>query len=138
MSAHPERLLIRGGRPLRGEVAVSGSKNAALYTLAAALLTADPVTIHNVPDIADIGELGQILTALGARFEYKDETVCIEAAHLTETTAPIDLVMTLRASFLVMGPLLAGSFGARSGTSYLTAIVSVRPVRAGASAPFGL
>ncbi len=57
LAAMDERLVIRGGRPLRGRIAASGSKNGALYALAAGLLTADPVTIRNAPEIADIGEM---------------------------------------------------------------------------------
>ena len=101
-----EQLLIRGGRPLRGSVAVSGSKNAALYTLAAALLTAEPVTIHNVPEIADIGEMSDLLRALGASVDVSGSDVHIHADQLTQTLAPAEHVVALRASFLVMGPLL--------------------------------
>ncbi|MDA0365569.1 MAG: UDP-N-acetylglucosamine 1-carboxyvinyltransferase, partial [Chloroflexi bacterium] len=93
MSRRPERLLIRGGRPLRGDVTVSGSKNAALYAVAAGLMTADAVTLHNVPAIADIDEMGELLRALGARFEYVDGTAQIQASELTETSAPADLVL---------------------------------------------
>ncbi|MPZ99587.1 MAG: UDP-N-acetylglucosamine 1-carboxyvinyltransferase [Dehalococcoidia bacterium] len=100
------RYVIHGGRPLRGEVAVSGSKNAALYALAAALLTADPVTLRNVPEIADIGEMAEILRALGAEVVIDGERVDVQAAELTSSQAPDDLVTKLRASFLVMGPLL--------------------------------
>ena len=101
-----DRLVIRGGRPLRGRVTVSGSKNAALYTLAAALLTADPVTLHHVPEIADIGEMTDLLRALGAEVEVSGSDVHVHAAQLTETVAPAEHVVALRASFLVMGPLL--------------------------------
>ena len=101
-----EQLLIRGGRPLRGSVAVSGSKNAALYTLAAALLTADPVTIHNAPEIADIGEMSELLRALGASVDVSGSDVHVHADQLTQTLAPAEHVVALRASFLVMGPLL--------------------------------
>ncbi len=101
-----EQLLIRGGRPLRGHVAVSGSKNAALYTLAAALLTADPVTMHNAPEIADIGEMSDVLRALGATVEIADGDIQIDAGTIAELRAPAEHVVALRASFLIMGPLL--------------------------------
>jgi UDP-N-acetylglucosamine 1-carboxyvinyltransferase len=101
------KYVIRGGQPLRGEIAVSGSKNATLYALAAALLTPDPVTIRNVPDIADVYEMGDLLRSLGAGFEYGDGLASIHAAEFTTTEAPLEQVMALRASFLVMGPLLA-------------------------------
>jgi len=102
-----ERLIIRGGHPLRGRLEASGSKNAALYTLAAALLTAEPVTLRNVPQIADIGDMAAVLRALGARIEINGTDVTIDAGTITETFAPDDLVAAIRASFLVMGPLLA-------------------------------
>ena len=99
--------VIRGGRPLRGDVTVSGSKNAALYAVAAGLLTADTLTLRNVPEIADIGELAEILRGLGSRVEIEGETVRITTPTITSTAPPAEQVMRLRASFLVMGPLLA-------------------------------
>lgn len=127
MSRRAERLLIRGGRPLRGDVTVSGSKNAALYAVAAGLMTADAVTLHNVPAIADIDEMGELLRALGARFECADGTAHIHAQELTETTAPADLVMALRASFLVMGPLL-GRLGEAACASPGGDVIGARPL----------
>jgi UDP-N-acetylglucosamine 1-carboxyvinyltransferase len=102
-----ERLVIRGGRALRGSLPVAGSKNAALYAVACALMTADQVLIRNVPEIADIGEMARLLRALGARVDVDGSVVTVEAGELTETHAPSDLVAATRASFLVMGPLLA-------------------------------
>lgn len=102
-----ERLIIEGGRPLRGRITVSGSKNASLYALAAPLLTAEPVTLHNVPEIADTGEVAELLRALGAGVEIAGTDVTIRAAELTSSFAPPELVASTRASFLVMGPLLA-------------------------------
>ena len=107
LAAMDERLVIRGGRPLRGRVTASGSKNGALYALAAALLTPDAVTIRNTPEIADIGEMSDVLRALGARVEASSETIEVQAAQLTELRAPDEHVVALRASFLVMGPLLS-------------------------------
>ncbi|MDP6605055.1 MAG: UDP-N-acetylglucosamine 1-carboxyvinyltransferase [Dehalococcoidia bacterium] len=122
-----ERLVIRGGRPLQGSIVASGSKNAALYALAATLLTADPVTIHNTPAIADIGEMADLLRALGARVERSGDDVEIQAAELTEHRAPDEHVVALRASFLVMGPLLA-----REGEAACAApggdVIGVRPL----------
>jgi UDP-N-acetylglucosamine 1-carboxyvinyltransferase len=104
----PERFLIRGGRPLEGSIAASGSKNAALSAMAAALLTSDPVTLRNVPDIADITEMGDLLTELGVAVEATSSgEVRIQASEFTHTDAPSAQVGSLRASFLVMGPLLA-------------------------------
>ncbi|TAJ17314.1 MAG: UDP-N-acetylglucosamine 1-carboxyvinyltransferase [Dehalococcoidia bacterium] len=107
MPADRDRYVIRGGRPLHGEVTVSGSKNAALYALAAALLTPDTVTLRNVPRIADIEEMAAVLRALGADVTIAGETVTLRAAEFTTTVAPADLVAKLRASFLVVGALLA-------------------------------
>jgi UDP-N-acetylglucosamine 1-carboxyvinyltransferase len=101
-----EQFVIRGGRPLQGAIAVPGSKNGALYTVAAALLTSDEVTLRNVPAIADIAEMADILRSLGAEVEMRGDTVAIRASELTTTEPPADKVLALRASFLVMGPLL--------------------------------
>jgi len=102
-----DRYVIHGGRPLRGQVTVSGSKNAALYAVAAALLTPDPVTLRNVPRIADIEEMAAVLRALGADVATDGETVAIHARAIATTVAPAHLVAKLRASFLVVGALLA-------------------------------
>lgn len=102
-----DRYVIRGGRPLHGQVTVSGSKNAALYALAAALLTPDTVTLRNVPRIADIEEMAAVLRALGAEVAIDGETVTLRASEFTTTVAPAALVAKLRASFLVVGALLA-------------------------------
>ena len=115
MSAQEPCYVITGGRPLRGAVAVSGSKNAALYALAAGLLASDTLTLTNVPRIADIEEMAEILRALGARVEIEGETVRIATPAVASTAPPAELVVRLRASFLVMGPLLA-----RCGEAELT------------------
>jgi UDP-N-acetylglucosamine 1-carboxyvinyltransferase len=101
-------LRVRGGAPLRGNVRVGGAKNAALPIMAATLLTADTCVIHNVPRIEDISTLTDLLRALGARVEFSDpHTAAITAGQLTSTRAPAEFVAKMRASFLVMGPLLA-------------------------------
>lgn len=92
---------------MHGQVAVSGSKNAALYALAAALLTPDAVILRNVPRIADIEEMAAVLRALGAAVAIDGETVTLRADTFTTTVAPPELVAKLRASFLVVGALLA-------------------------------
>ncbi len=104
----PERYLIRGGTPLRGEITVSGSKNAALYAVSAVLLTAEPITLRNVPRIADIAEMCEILRAVGTEVREEDggETLHFHTPVLTSVAPPPDLVTKLRASFLVMGALL--------------------------------
>lgn len=121
------RLVIRGGHPLRGRVTVSGSKNASLYALAAGLLTAEPVTLRRVPAIADIGEMAEVLRSLGARVTVEDETVHIQARDITERAAPADQVAALRASFLVMGPLLA-RFGEAACPPPGGDVIGVRPL----------
>lgn len=91
-----------------GEVSASGAKNAALPIMAAALLTADEVILHNVPDLADVATMGKLLTGMGAAFErINGDTVRICAAGVTSTEAPYELVKTMRASILVLGPLTA-------------------------------
>ena len=107
MSPAEPSYVISGGRPLRGAVTVSGSKNAALYAIAAGLLTADTLTLTNVPRIADIDEMAELIRGLGARVQVDGETVRISTPEITSTAPPAEQVLRLRASFLVMGPLLA-------------------------------
>ena len=105
-----ERVLrVRAGAQLRGNVAISGAKNAALPALAATLLTAEECVLSNVPDLADIGTMLALLRSLGAEAEHDCERkrVRIRAAGISHTDAPADLVAAMRASFLVAGPLLA-------------------------------
>jgi UDP-N-acetylglucosamine 1-carboxyvinyltransferase len=109
-----DKLLIRGGRPLKGEVLISGAKNAALPQLCAALLTAEPVTLHNVPQLQDVATMLKLLRHMGASAERDTEQpdqVRIDAAHIGAPEAPYDLVKTMRATIMVLGPLLA-RFGA--------------------------
>ena len=122
-----QQLVIQGGRPLRGRLAASGSKNAALYALVAALLTPEPVTLHNVPEIADIAGMGRILRALGAEFTVEGTDVSIDASGVAETTAPAEHAVALRASFLVMGPLLA-RFGEAACPPPGGDVIGVRPL----------
>jgi UDP-N-acetylglucosamine 1-carboxyvinyltransferase len=105
-----DKLLIRGGRRLEGEVAISGAKNAALPELCAALLTADPVTLSNVPRLQDVSTTLKLLRNMGAkaeRSEAQPDVVSLDASEVTSPEAPYDLVKTMRASILVLGPLLA-------------------------------
>lgn len=101
-------IVVEGGVPLHGTVAIGGSKNAALPILAACLLTPEPCTITNLPDIEDIHTMLQVLTTLGTEVERLDRhTVRVRAATLTNTRVPRHLGKRMRASFLVVGPLLA-------------------------------
>ena len=105
-----DQLLIRGGRPLEGNVVVSGAKNAALPELCAALLTAEPVTLHNAPRLHDVATMARLLRTMGvevARDPDDADTLRLDAARVDRPEAPYDLVKTMRASILVLGPLLA-------------------------------
>jgi UDP-N-acetylglucosamine 1-carboxyvinyltransferase len=103
-----DKLRIIGGAPLKGEVSISGAKNAALPILCAGLLTADTVTLTNVPKLNDIATTLKLLGRMGVRCERaEDNTVSITADQVTTLEAPYELVKTMRASILVLGPLLA-------------------------------
>ncbi|MFN9029553.1 MAG: UDP-N-acetylglucosamine 1-carboxyvinyltransferase [Betaproteobacteria bacterium] len=102
-----DKLKITGGVPLQGEVAVAGAKNAALPILAAALLTRDPVVLENVPQLADVATMGKLLRGMGVAVTREGTTVTLRAATIDSTEAPYELVKTMRASVLVLGPLVA-------------------------------
>jgi len=112
-----DRIRIRGGNKLNGVINISGAKNAALPLMIIPLLTADPVTLHNVPRLADVMRLQRILqnhgvdiTTAGKRvgqIDHAGETLKISAKNIVDTTAPYELVSKMRASFWVLGPLIA-------------------------------
>ncbi len=102
-----QKLKIRGGKPLRGDVRISGAKNAALPILCAALLTPETLTLQNVPQLNDIGTMLKLLAQMGVTANRRDETVTLNAANLGNLVAPYDLVKTMRASILALGPLVA-------------------------------
>ena len=105
-----DKLRIRGGRRLAGEVAISGAKNAALPELCAALLTAEPVLLSNVPRLHDVATMLKLLRQMGVVADASGEaeaTVSLDASKVTHKEAPYDLVKTMRASILVLGPLVA-------------------------------
>ena len=102
-----DKLLIQGGTRLSGEIAISGAKNAALPILCAALLTAEPVTFTNVPQLKDIGTLLELLAQMGVKVEREADTVTLDASGLNNPVAPYEMVKTMRASILVLGPLVA-------------------------------
>jgi UDP-N-acetylglucosamine 1-carboxyvinyltransferase len=102
-----DKLRITGGRPLEGEVVISGAKNAALPILCAGLLTADAVRLSNVPSLNDIATTLKLLRLLGVRAEQEGDTVTLQADRVDKLEAPYELVKTMRASILVLGPLLA-------------------------------
>ena len=105
-----DKLLIRGGRPLSGDITISGAKNAALPELCAALLTAEPVVLRNVPRLQDVSTTLKLLRNMGVvaeRSVTEPDAVLLNAADVHSPEAPYDLVKTMRASILVLGPLLA-------------------------------
>lgn len=102
-----EKLKVTGGCRLSGEVKASGAKNAALPILAASLLTADDLILSNVPHLSDIRTMGKLLGGLGMKVEREGETVTLNAKALTTLTAPYELVKTMRASIVTLGPMLA-------------------------------
>ena len=103
-----DKLVIRGGTPIRGSVRISGSKNAALPILATTLLTASELRFSNVPHLRDISTMLRLLASMGARVEQgADGVVTARSDAVTDFSAPYDLVKTMRASILVLGPLLA-------------------------------
>jgi UDP-N-acetylglucosamine 1-carboxyvinyltransferase len=103
-----DKLLIRGGNPLNGEIRISGAKNAALPELCAALLTAEPVVLDNVPRLNDVGTMIRLIRNMGASVDWTgDAQLTLNAGTVTSPEAPYDLVKTMRASVLALGPLLA-------------------------------
>ena len=101
-----EQLVIAGGYPLKGEVEVSGAKNAALPILCASLLTSGTMVFDNVPGLRDVGTLLRLLRSLGVTVEREASRVTLSASALGEPVASYELVKTMRASILVLGPLL--------------------------------
>ena len=102
-----DQIRVRGGRPLHGSIPISGAKNAALPLMAASLLSGRPVNLTNVPDLADIASMTSLLRQHGVRIERDGGAMNMDAARIDSTTAPYDLVRKMRASVLVLGPLVA-------------------------------
>jgi UDP-N-acetylglucosamine 1-carboxyvinyltransferase len=102
-----DKLAIQGGLPLRGEVRVSGAKNAALPLMCAALLTESPLRLANVPRLRDVSTMLQLLAQMGVAVERDGDSVLLDARRLERPVAPYELVKTMRASILVLGPLVA-------------------------------
>jgi UDP-N-acetylglucosamine 1-carboxyvinyltransferase len=105
-----DKFLIRGGKALRGTVAISGAKNSALPVMAAALLTAEKVAVHNIPKVRDLITMSKLLTFMDAKVsitEIPASDYVIEAPKLNHAEAPYELVKTMRASILTLGPLMA-------------------------------
>ena len=102
-----DKFLIEGGTPLQGEIAISGAKNSALPVLAACLLSADAITLERIPQVRDIATMERLLKHTGAKLTRRNGTVMVEAGAIDHPEAPYDLVKTMRASSLVLGPLVA-------------------------------
>ena len=111
-----DSIIIKGGKRLSGKLPISGAKNAALTLLPCALLTEEPLTLRNLPRLADVDSFGHLLNQLGvstmiegARPEDFGRVMTLRAGTLTSTEAPYDIVRKMRASILVLGPLMARS-----------------------------
>jgi UDP-N-acetylglucosamine 1-carboxyvinyltransferase len=109
-----DRIIIRGGTPLNGRIPISGAKNAALTLLPCALLTDEPLTLRNLPRLADVDSFGHLLNQLGvsttvegARADEFGRVMTLRASNIASTEAPYDIVRKMRASILVLGPLVA-------------------------------
>ena len=102
-----DKLRIYGGQPLKGQIRISGAKNAALKLMAASLLTEEPLHLTNLPDLADISSMMDLLAQHGVTVTPRGGAVTLTAGEITNTRAPYDLVRKMRASVLVLGPLLA-------------------------------
>lgn len=123
-----DSFLVRGGKPLHGEVSISGAKNAALPILCASLLTAEPVTITNVPRLRDINTCLRLLGSMGVQcFWHGENQLALRAEEISEPIASYDLVKTMRASILVLGPLVA-RFGEASVSLPGGCAIGQRPV----------
>jgi UDP-N-acetylglucosamine 1-carboxyvinyltransferase len=103
-----DKLLVKGGTPLQGVISISGAKNAALPILAGTLLATEPVTIRNVPQLKDVATMITLLQSMGAQATFDEKlNVEVDGSTVTERCAPYELVKTMRASILVLGPLVA-------------------------------
>ncbi len=123
-----DKLIIRGGKRLAGTVNISGAKNAALPELCAALLTAEPVTLHNVPQLQDVSTMLKLIRNMGVTAERDASgNVTIHAGALSSPEAPYELVKTMRASVMVLGPLLA-RFGEATVSLPGGCAIGARPV----------
>jgi UDP-N-acetylglucosamine 1-carboxyvinyltransferase len=111
-----DKFLIKGGKALHGKVAISGAKNSALPVMAAALLTKERITLHNIPKVRDLITMSKLLAFMGAKVSITDipaSDYVIQAVTLSDAVAPYELVKTMRASILTLGPLMARMGAAR-------------------------
>ena len=109
-----DKIVIEGGFPLNGEISISGAKNSAIKLMAVSLLTDQPVKLKNMPRLRDTRSMAELLTHLGVKINTgKGDEMTLHAKKLTSTTAPYDLVRKMRASFNVLGPLIARNGSAK-------------------------
>ena len=108
-----EKLIIQGGTPLEGRIRVSSAKNAVLPIIAATLLASTPSTLLEIPDLEDVHTICDVIASLGVKVTKDGENITFDASTISAVEAPYDLVRRMRASFLVMGPLLARKGEAR-------------------------
>jgi UDP-N-acetylglucosamine 1-carboxyvinyltransferase len=125
-----DKFRIHGGKPLHGTARISGAKNSALPAMAAALLTSEPVTLHNIPKVRDIITMSRLLAFMSANVsahEIPAESYTIETKSMNDAVAPYELVKTMRASILTLGPAIA-----RSGVAHVSlpggCAIGARPV----------
>lgn len=102
-----QKLVIKGGTPLHGDVRISGAKNAALPIMCASLLTSDVLQLGNMPDLQDVATMRKLLEQMGVTISVQGDEMMLHGAHVNNMEAPYDLVKTMRAAVLVLGPLVA-------------------------------
>ncbi|MTI80595.1 MAG: UDP-N-acetylglucosamine 1-carboxyvinyltransferase [Firmicutes bacterium] len=108
-----DKFIVKGGNQLKGNIRVNGAKNAVLPIIAGTLLTSGECILHDIPGLTDVFTIGEVLRYLGAEVEFKDEQMRVKVVNINTSEAPYDYVRRMRASFLVMGPLLARTGKAR-------------------------
>lgn len=122
-----DKILIRGGRPLKGSVQVRGAKNAALPLMAATILAEQACTLHNIPCLHDVFTMDKLLTSFGAKVEFTGRYMTIDPSSIDTQVASYDLVRKMRASFFVLGPML-GRFGTAKVSLPGGCAIGTRPV----------
>ena len=122
-----DRILIRGGKPLRGTIHIRGAKNSALPLMAACLLAEEPCTLHNIPCLHDVFTMDKLLSAMGMNIEFTGRYLTLNSSNLGEPVAPYELVRKMRASFFVLGPLL-GRYGRAKVSLPGGCAIGTRPV----------
>ncbi len=121
------KFVVEKSEPLKGTIKVNGAKNSVLALLPAVLLTEEPCMIDEVPALKDVGVMAELLTVLGAKVDRSEESIKIDASNLTSHEAPYELVQQMRASFYVMGPLLA-RFGVARVSQPGGCAIGARPI----------